>query len=214
MLYVLTIETELEGHDIQGAPQGPDQHDNDDDEADDLDDIKDDPHEKQGKEDTDTDHNPTDQGGASSSSQISQPARQASDLRKRTPEEPRLGVALSVEQSPGVMWLVELRTYCGQMKEYLKHPTTKCLGKLEIRKLILAAIDKVFMTTDWGVIFPLAFVQTLPRTGSDHTPVLVDTGETIIAKEKNRFENCWLQQEGICELVKRVWSTLPACQVY
>jgi exonuclease III len=50
--------------------------------------------------------------------------------------------------------------------------------------LIIAAIDKVFVTTCWEQLFPAVSVRALPRVGSDHTPLVVDSGAFIAPKMK------------------------------
>jgi hypothetical protein len=37
----------------------------------------------------------------------------------------------------------------------------------------------VFATTDWELHFPLSSMQALPRVVSDHTPLLLDTGNNL-----------------------------------
>jgi hypothetical protein len=58
---------------------------------------------------------------------------------------------------------------------------------------IMAAIDKVFITTCWEQMFPLVSVRTLPRVGSDHTPLVFDSGAFSAPKVKQfRFDKWWL----------------------
>ena len=40
----------------------------------------------------------------------------------------------------------------------------------------MSTIDRIFCTTELEAIFPLCTSQALPRTGSDHTPLLWDSG--------------------------------------
>jgi endonuclease/exonuclease/phosphatase family metal-dependent hydrolase len=42
--------------------------------------------------------------------------------------------------------------------------------------LIQAKLDRVFMSTDWEATFPLVRVLGLPKSISDHVPLLVDIG--------------------------------------
>lgn len=42
--------------------------------------------------------------------------------------------------------------------------------------LVMANIDKVFMSTCWEAMFPSVQLKALPRVGSDHTPLVFDTG--------------------------------------
>jgi hypothetical protein len=72
-------------------------------------------------------------------------------------------------------------------------------------------LDRILMSVDWEQKFPLASVQALPRSGSDHTPLLLDTGEqsNIGNKVEFSFELSWLKQEGFREIVEREWSLVP-----
>jgi mannosylglycoprotein endo-beta-mannosidase len=54
-------------------------------------------------------------------------------------------------------------------------------------------------------------VQALPRSGSDHTPLLLDTGEQAHLGNKVdfSFELSWLKIEGFKEVVIREWLSIP-----
>ena len=49
------------------------------------------------------------------------------------------------------------------------------------------------------------FVVALTRAGSDHTPLILDSGEQaqLGNKPKFSFELSWLRQEGFIEMVKK-----------
>ena len=56
--------------------------------------------------------------------------------------------------------------------------------------LLMPTIDRVFMSTDWAFVFRGVHLKALPRLGSDHTPLVVNTCGFSIPKEKFfRFEN-------------------------
>jgi endonuclease/exonuclease/phosphatase family metal-dependent hydrolase len=58
------------------------------------------------------------------------------------------------------------------------------------KNLILAKLDRVFVTTEWEVAFPLVRVIGLAKSISDHAPLLVDSGENCArGKKKFKFEN-------------------------
>jgi hypothetical protein len=42
--------------------------------------------------------------------------------------------------------------------------------------LIMATLDRVFVSTCWENMFPAVSLKSLPRVGSDHTPLVLDTG--------------------------------------
>jgi endonuclease/exonuclease/phosphatase family metal-dependent hydrolase len=47
-------------------------------------------------------------------------------------------------------------------------------------------LDRVLVSTEWEQRFPLATVVALSREISDHTPLLLDTGEKSGGKNKNK----------------------------
>ena len=49
----------------------------------------------------------------------------------------------------------------------------------------MGTLDRVFITTCWDAIFPASLVKALPRLGSDHTPLVVNTGALPIQKSSN-----------------------------
>lgn len=74
--------------------------------------------------------------------------------------------------------------------------------------LIMARIDRIFVTTDWDANFPLTRVKTLDKLPSDHNPLLVDTGEDYSRpKKKFRFEKWWLYKDSFGEVVRKAWTT-------
>lgn len=40
---------------------------------------------------------------------------------------------------------------------------------------IYSTIDRVFVSPSWDAMFPLSILRALPRIGSDHTPIVLDT---------------------------------------
>ena len=56
--------------------------------------------------------------------------------------------------------------------------------------------------------FPLVTVQALSRAISDHTPLLVDSGEATHVGNKNTFsfELVWFEIEGFLDLIAREWA--------
>jgi hypothetical protein len=60
-------------------------------------------------------------------------------------------------------------------------------------------LDRILVSVEWEQKFPLASVHALPRSGSDHTPLLLDTGEQAHLGNKMEFsfELSWLKIEGL-----------------
>jgi hypothetical protein len=59
-------------------------------------------------------------------------------------------------------------------------------------------LDRILASVDWENKFPLVFVRALTRSGSDHTPLLIDSGEQTHLGNKSHFsfELSWLRQDG------------------
>lgn len=49
-------------------------------------------------------------------------------------------------------------------------------------------LDRCLMSVDWGAIFPFVYVSALERGLSDHSPLLVDTGEGEAVIAPFKFE--------------------------
>ena len=62
---------------------------------------------------------------------------------------------------------------------------------------------------EWEHKFPLVSVRALSRTSSDHTPLLIDSGEQAHLGNASSFsfELSWLREDGFKELIQREWNT-------
>ena len=58
----------------------------------------------------------------------------------------------------------------------LKNPCKSFTWTNNQESLVMAKIDRIFITTDWNSAFPLARVKALDRLLSDHNPLLLDAG--------------------------------------
>jgi hypothetical protein len=69
-------------------------------------------------------------------------------------------------------------------------------------------LDRVLVSTEWEQNYPLATVEALNREISDHTPLLLSTGEKAIPKRQApfKFDLGWLLREGFFEMVSEVWN--------
>ena len=67
-------------------------------------------------------------------------------------------------------------------------------------------LDRVLMTTEWEFKFPLVTVIALDRGVSDHTPLLLDTGDPSYTGNTQQFkmELSWLTHEDFRERVTKV----------
>lgn len=68
---------------------------------------------------------------------------------------------------------------------------------------------KILFLLFWIVTFLFShFVLALPRVGSDHTPLVVDTRSRKISSPKMfRFGKWWLSQPDFAQLAANVWNT-------
>jgi exonuclease III len=70
--------------------------------------------------------------------------------------------------------------------------------------LIMSNIDRVFCNTELDQIFPLASIRALPRMGSDHTPILWESGDGNAPKPTlYRFEKWWLMRDEFKTLARQ-----------
>lgn len=73
---------------------------------------------------------------------------------------------------------------------------------------IFAMIDRVFSSTSWDAHFPFTTLHALPRVGSDHAPLLLDSGGSNKNTDRPfRFEKWWLSLPDFHKLVEEIWST-------
>jgi hypothetical protein len=69
----------------------------------------------------------------------------------------------------------------------------------------MAKLDRVFVSTSLGVKIALAKVTCLTKDISDHTPILVDSGESCHMRIKRfRVENWWLKKLNLEGLLGRL----------
>jgi hypothetical protein len=78
----------------------------------------------------------------------------------------------------------------------------------------MSKIDRIFVSTDWDTVFPLAKVVALVKGTSDHNPLLLSSGdECAMGKKRFRFEKWWLQREDFRDLARRTWEEYPNMEV-
>jgi hypothetical protein len=75
-------------------------------------------------------------------------------------------------------------------------------------------LDQILITTEWEEKFPLSMVQALTREVSDHTPLLLNSGEPshIATSPMFKFELGWLLRDGFMDMVRDIWmNTTVGC---
>jgi hypothetical protein len=71
----------------------------------------------------------------------------------------------------------------------------------------MCKLDRIFCSTSFDSGFPLASARVLSRSGSDHTPLVWDSGESRIPKKGSfKLEKWWLAIPEFACLVNRAWS--------
>ena len=73
--------------------------------------------------------------------------------------------------------------------------------------LIMSTIDRAFYDTELDAILPLTSITTLPRCGSDHTPLVWDSGLQVPPKSSSyKMEKWWLLREDFRDLITKIWG--------
>src|SRR4051812_24256479 len=69
-------------------------------------------------------------------------------------------------------------------------------------------LDRVLASVEWEQKYPLVSVYAMQRAISDHTPLLVDSGDaTHIGNKRNFcFELGWFEKENFMEIIAREWA--------
>ena len=71
-------------------------------------------------------------------------------------------------------------------------------------------LDRVLASTEWEQKFPLVTVDALNREISDHTPLLLCTGERVqrSSQPEFKFELSWFLQKDFFETVTSIWRSV------
>jgi hypothetical protein len=71
-------------------------------------------------------------------------------------------------------------------------------------------LDRVLASVEWEQKFPLVNVRALARAESDHTPLILDSGEQAHLGNRAQFsfELSWLRIEGFAHIIKREWNSI------
>jgi hypothetical protein len=71
-------------------------------------------------------------------------------------------------------------------------------------------LDRILARVEVEQKFPLLSMRALTRSGSDHTPLLLDFGSPAHGGKSTNFsfELSWLRQEGFIDMVKNEWRSI------
>ncbi|XP_058776789.1 uncharacterized protein LOC131651141 [Vicia villosa] len=70
-------------------------------------------------------------------------------------------------------------------------------------------LDRVLVTQEWMEFFPAAKLNNLLASHSDHSPILLQCEPPQLNRHKSysfRFENAWLKDDEIQEIVSKGWN--------
>lgn len=77
----------------------------------------------------------------------------------------------------------------------------------------LVKLDRILATHSWDLNFCNCHAWSKPRVGSDHSPLILDTGEHKEARTKYfYFEERWFQHEEFAKIVNDKWIELNGHQ--
>jgi exonuclease III len=77
--------------------------------------------------------------------------------------------------------------------------------------LVMVNLDRVLVSTEWETKYPLCSAWSKTRVGSDHCPIILDTGEGSNERPKYfYFENQWLVEEGFAEMMEKTRCTIKS----
>ncbi|KAK1618982.1 hypothetical protein QYE76_024499 [Lolium multiflorum] len=72
---------------------------------------------------------------------------------------------------------------------------------------VQSVLDRVFVSVEWEMEFPLCTLRAATRIGSDHSPLLLCSGGSTPPRlNRFHFENFWLNQPGFVEAVGYKWE--------
>jgi mannosylglycoprotein endo-beta-mannosidase len=70
-------------------------------------------------------------------------------------------------------------------------------------------LDRVLVSTEWEIQFPLTSVEPRDRNISDHTPLVINTGASThqTGDRPFKFERGWLLRDGFYDMVANIWQS-------
>ena len=75
------------------------------------------------------------------------------------------------------------------------------------RNPVRSVLDRFLVSPEWELKFPLVSLRAETPIGSDHTPLILDTGEEALARSQRFFfETSWLQAPAFLNLVRSKWE--------
>lgn len=79
--------------------------------------------------------------------------------------------------------------------------------------LVRSVLDRVFISPDWEMMYPLCSLIAETRIGSDHVPLILSSGEDRIRRNPRFFfETAWFENPAFDSIFRAKW-TASASQV-
>jgi hypothetical protein len=76
---------------------------------------------------------------------------------------------------------------------------------------IRSVLDRVLVSPEWEARFPLVTLTAETCIGSDHAPLILDSGEGSLCRSSRFFfETSWLSLPGFVEMINNLWVKLLA----
>ncbi|KAL4196827.1 hypothetical protein AMTRI_Chr04g248190 [Amborella trichopoda] len=72
----------------------------------------------------------------------------------------------------------------------------------------LSKLDRFLISIKWEQAFPGSHALSLPKTTSNHCPILLDTIVVHRGPKQFRFELVWLQEESLLTLIPLWWNSM------
>jgi hypothetical protein len=68
--------------------------------------------------------------------------------------------------------------------------------------MIMSRIDRIFCNISFEALFSLGNARALPRLGSDHTPIIWDSGDAAMPRKSSfKFEKWWSTRVDFLDVV-------------
>ncbi len=70
----------------------------------------------------------------------------------------------------------------------------------------LERLDRAFISHDWHAHFPRSLLRALPRSRSDHSPLMLTAHSFIPAAHLFKFESFWLRHPAVTGIISTAWT--------
>ena len=77
------------------------------------------------------------------------------------------------------------------------------------RNPVRSVLDRFLVSPEWEAKFPMASLRAESSIGSDHSPLVLDTGEVHLRRSPRVFfETSWFSTPGFVDLIPSKWEEL------